>query len=202
LYISKSIMKKVWANKKIRIICWALVIWIAGHVTYITIDGLTEYDGSADVAVILGNRVYADGTLSSWLKGRADAALKLYREKRVKKIFASGRVSPEEDGGYPEGTAIKAYLIGNGVASEDVIADNEGINTYRTAENYNRWSKLNNYNSVIVVSQFFHVTRTKYIFRKLGIQNVHDVSSHVYGWRDIPGTLREVPAFYKYVLVY
>ena len=197
--------KKYWflrLNKKARYLLLVLMFWIAAHVTFILIDGFTEYEGSADVAVILGNRVYADGSLSPWLKGRTDAALKLYKEKKVKKIFASGGISTKEDGGYPEGTAMKEYLIRNGVSPDDVVADNEGINTYHTAENYLRWSKSNNYKSAIVVTQFFHVTRTKYIFRKLGMQEVHDVSSHVYGWRDVPGTLREVPAFYKYVFIY
>ncbi len=197
--------KKIWnlrLNKKLKYFLLILLLWVVGHVLYITIDGLTDYKGPADVAVILGNRVYADGSLSSWLKGRTDAALKLYKEKKVKKIFASGRISPKEEGGYPEGNAMKEYLVRNGVPAEDVIADNEGINTYWTAENYLHWSKANNYKSVIVVSQFYHITRTKYIFWKVGVQNVHDVSSDEYSWRDVVGTLREVPAFYKYLFVY
>jgi uncharacterized SAM-binding protein YcdF (DUF218 family) len=39
------------------------------------------------------------------------------------------------------------------------------------------WNKTNQCESVIVVTQFYHVTRSKYIFRKLGIKNVHNVSS-------------------------
>ena len=69
--------------------------------------------------------MYADGHLSSWLQGRVDAALKLYREKRVKKIFASGGISKNKDGNYPEGDAMKRYLVTQGVPAADVIADNE-----------------------------------------------------------------------------
>ena len=189
-------------NKKVRYVVWAIVSWLSLHIIYISIDGLTEYKGSADAAVILGNVVYKDGSLSSMLKGRTDAALRLYKEKKVKKIFASGGISKKENGRYPEGNAMKEYLVRNGVPAEDVIADNKGINTYWTAENYLHWSNANNYKSVIVVSQFYHITRTKYIFRKVGVQNVHDVSSDEYSWRDVLGTLREVPAFYKYLIVY
>jgi len=195
-------IRKIYRNKGFRYTIWIIVIWICAHITYITIDGLSDYEGSADVAVILGNRVFPDGSLSSWLKGRTDAALELYKQKRVKKIFASGGISPEEDGGYPEGNAMKEYLVRHGVRAEDVIADNAGVNTYWTAKNYLEWSRINHYQSVIVVSQFYHVTRTKYIFRKLGVQKVYDVSSKVYSWQDIVGTLREVPAFYKYVIAY
>jgi len=189
-------------NRRIKYFIWAIAMWIVGHIIFISVDGLADYKGSADVAVILGNRVFADGTLSSWLKGRTDAALELYKQRRVKKIFASGGISPKKDGGYPEGKAMKEYLVLHGVPPEDIIADNEGINTYWTARNYQEWNKSLNYQSVIVVSQFYHITRTKYIFRKLGIHNVHGVSSTVYSWQDVVGTLREVPAFYKYMILY
>ena len=154
------------------------------------------------MAVILGNRVFSDGRLSPWLKGRVDKALELYKEKRVKKIYASGGISNNDEGDYPEGTAMKQYLVGQGVAAEDVIADNQGKNTYCTAEDYLKWNAKEKYQSVIVVSQFYHITRCKYIFKKLGIPHVHHVASDVYSWRDVPGTLREVPAFYKYLLLY
>ena len=195
-------MRKTRINRKLKFLFWFFAIWVAIHATFITVQGLQDYEGTADVAVILGNRVYADGSLSPWLKGRADAALAFYRAKRVKKIFASGRISPQEDGGYPEGTAIKHYLVQQGIPGEDIIADNAGDNTFLTARNYQFWNQSHHYNSVIVVSQFFHITRAKYIFGKLGIQNVHHVASHDYTWRDIIGVLREVPAFYKYLIFY
>ena len=195
-------LRKIRINKRWRYVLWVLVFWIGAHAIYISIDGVRDYNGSADVAVILGNRVYGDGTLSSWLKGRVDKALELYKQKRVKKIYASGGISKNDDGEYPEGTAMKQYLVQQGVPAEDVIADNEGKNTYCTAEDYLKWNASEKYQSVIIVSQFYHITRCKYIFNKLGIQNFHHVSSDVYSWRDIPGTLREVPAFYKYLIIY
>jgi vancomycin permeability regulator SanA len=178
------------------------MLWVLLHIVYISIDGLTGYQGKADVAVVLGNRVYADGSLSTWLQGRVDEALQLYKQKKVRKIFASGGVSTPENGGYPEGTAMKSYLVNHGVPAEDVIADNGGVNTYWTAKDFLEWNKSKHYQSVIVVSQFYHITRTKYIFHKLGITGVHSASSHSYSWSDVVGTFREVPAFYKYMLVY
>ena len=195
-------LKKIRVHRTVRYVLWFLVIWTTAHVVYISIDGVPDYTGSADVAVILGNRVYADGSLSDWLKGRTDKALELYKQKRVKKIYASGGISESDDGNYPEGTAMKEYLVKHGVPGQDVIADNEGKNTFRTAEDYLKWNAQQKFNSVIVVSQFYHITRTKYIFEKLGIHNVHSASSDVYSWRDIPSTLREVPAFYKYLIAY
>ncbi|MBS1566596.1 MAG: YdcF family protein [Bacteroidetes bacterium] len=177
--------------------------WILIHVIYITIDGLHDRGDRADVAIILGNAVYPDGSLSPWLKGRVDAALKLYREGRVKKIFASGGIgmSPDERG-YPEGDGMKKYLVEHGVPAEDVIADNYGRNTYLTAKDFIAWNKDHHYTSAIVVSQFYHITRTKYILRHLGFQNVGNATSRDFRWGDAGSTLREVPAFYKDLIVY
>src|SRR4030095_16353382 len=90
-------------NRRIKYFIWAIAMWIVGHIIFISVDGLADYKGSADVAVILGNRVFADGTLSSWLKGRTDAALELYKQRRGKKIFGKGGISPIKDGGDVEG---------------------------------------------------------------------------------------------------
>jgi len=176
--------------------------WILIHSAYITYDGLNEFNGKADVAVVLGNRVYADGSLSSWLKGRVDKALELYKEGRVKKIFVSGGISSKKDGGYPEGDAMRDYLIKMGVPATDIITDNAGINTYYTAKNFIDWNQDKHYSSVVIVSQFFHITRTKYIFKKLGYNNVSSASSDAYRINDLVGLLREVPAFYKYMMIY
>ena len=176
--------------------------WIMIHAAYITLDGMNDFKGNADVAVVLGNRVFADGSLSTWLKGRVDKSLELYKEHRVKKIFVSGGISTKKDGGYPEGDAMRDFLIKNGVPASDIITDNAGINTYYTAKNFIDWNQDQHYSSVVVVSQFFHITRTKYIFKKLGYQHVYSTSSDSYRINDLVGLLREVPAFYKYLLMY
>jgi vancomycin permeability regulator SanA len=179
-----------------------LLVWILIHIIYITIDGLRDYSGKADIAIIPGNRVYADGNLSAWLQGRVDKALELYKEGRVKKIFASGGISSREDRYYPEGDAMKNYLVAHGVAAADIVADNYGQNTFLTAKNFIALNKSYHFSSVIVVSSFYHITRSKYILRKLGFKNVYNASSDYYTFKDVAGTLREVPAFYKYMLVY
>jgi vancomycin permeability regulator SanA len=194
--------KRFFCNKWLRWTLGLLACWLLLHLIYISIDGLHDNYSKADVAIILGNRVYRDGSLSSWLKGRVDKALALYKEGQVKLIFASSGISTKEDGGYPEGDAIKKYLVAHGVPEQDVVADNLGQNTYLTAKNFLQWNKSHHYASIIVVSQFYHITRTKYIFHKLGFENVFSASSTQYSWRDILGTLREVPAFYKYVIAY
>ncbi|MES1221344.1 MAG: YdcF family protein [Bacteroidota bacterium] len=188
--------------KWIKRIAIFLFVWIIIHIVYITVDGLSSFKGNADVAIILGNRVFKDGSLSGWLQGRVDAALVLYKAGKVKKIFASGGTGTDPDNNYPEGDAMKNYLVQHGVPEEDIIADNKGQNTFLTAKDFIAWNETHHYTSAVVVSQFYHITRSKYILHKLGFKNVYSSSSVKYSWRDIGGTLREVPAFYKYLLLY
>jgi len=195
-------IKSVVKNKWVKGIAGFLLAWLIIHLTYITIDGLNDYNGSADVAVILGNMVESDGHLSNWLKGRVDKALVLYKAGKVKKIFASGGISRYPEGDFPEGDAMKNYLLQQGVPEADIIADNAGQNTYLTAKDFIAWNTDRHYTSVIVVSQFYHITRTRYIFRKLGFRNTHGASSEKYTPQDAVGALREVPAFYKYMFYY
>jgi len=195
-------IKRLFKHRWFKRVTLFLLVWAGIHIIYITIDGLCSFKGHADIAIVLGNRVFKDGSLSTWLQGRVDEALVLYRAGRVKKIFASGGIGTNEDGNYPEGDAMKKYLLQHGVPTSDIIADNKGQNTFLTAKDFIAWNETRHYTSAVVVSQFYHITRSKYILRKLGFKNVYSAASEKYSWNDVVGTLREVPAFYKYLLMY
>lgn len=188
-------------KKWFRIPLVLIVLWISLHMVVITWQGLQNDPHPADVAIVLGNRVYADGSLANWTKGRVDRALELYREGKVKRIFCSGGLGGEDH--FPEGTAMRNYLLAQGVPDSAVVADNEGVNSYATAVDFNAWNEERKYRKVIVVSQFYHISRSVYILRKTGFQGaIYSASSKQYQFKDLFGTLREVPAFYKYMLVY
>ena len=186
-------------NKKVRLFFYLFLSWLLIHCACITYDGLHDYLGNADIAIVLGNTVFEDSTLSPWLKGRVDAAYDLYKKGRVKKLFVSGG-----HGLYhvPEGDAMKKYLLSLGVAPNDVIADNHGENTYFTAKDFISLNDSLHFSKAIAVSSFYHITRCKYIFKKLGYKNIEGVGSKEYFWKDINGLVREFFAFYKYVIVY
>ena len=188
--------------KKWKIAAGVLIAWLLLHLVFITIDGLWGYSGSADMAVVLGNRVDADGSLSPVLKGRVDEALALYREGRVARIMASGGMGLKA-GHYPEGLAMKQYLVAQGVPADRIIEDNHGENTYLTAKDLLPVAESLQVHSVIAVSSFYHLTRTKYIIRKLGFRGqIHGDASQAFFWNDLVGLPRDAVAFYKYLLVY
>lgn len=91
---------------------------------------------------------------------------------------------------------MKEFLVSKGVPDSVIVVDNKGDNTRATVENTLRLRPKLNFNSIVVVSQYFHVTRTKKLFKDQGFENVSSVSPAYFEWRDLYSILREFPAFY------
>ena len=197
--MAKKFLLALSFSRRTRIVLAILLIWFLIHVAYITMDGLNSYKGDADIAIVLGNPVNSDSSLSPWLKGRVDKAYDLYQEGRVKKIFVSG--GPGEYG-VPEGDAMKAYLLKKKLPDSVIISDNAGKNTYYTARDFRTLNDSVHFRSAIVVTSFYHVSRAKYIIKKLGFSTVYSVASSKYFLQDSYGIIREFFAFYEYLVLY
>ncbi len=167
------------------------------HAIAIIIDGLTDEGTPADVAVVLGSKVSEDGTLSPRLEARLKQGYELYRTGQVKMLMVSGGTGKE---GHPEGTVMANYLELWGVPKDDIIVDDYGNNTYQTAQNTRELLKIHSFESVVVVTQYFHISRTKMIYRKLGFENVTGAHARHFEWRDPYSILREVVGYYSYLL--
>ena len=171
----------------------ALVIWFIGHTAYVIIDGLTDEGKTADITVILGSKVNKDGTLSARLESRLECGLQLYFAKRTIKLLVSGGLGKE---GFLEGSKMKDFLVQRGIPDTAIIVDNHGDNTLATVKNTLKLRDSLSYKSVLVVSQYFHLTRTKMLFRKQHFTAVSSVSPRYFEARDAYALLREFVAFY------
>ncbi|QHI74034.1 YdcF family protein [Aminipila terrae] len=174
------------------------LLWFGIHMLIITIDGLNDELGKSDVAVVLGNKIELDGTPSKRLQGRLDKALNLYKKGYFNYIIVSGGIGKE---GYSEAVVMKEYLIEKGVPSNSILIDEVGNDSYMTAKNTKNIMNQMNFHSVTVISQFYHITRTKLAFRKVGLNDVYTAHSTSYDVRDIYSLLREFPAYYKYLIM-
>ncbi len=180
-------------KKRLKLLPIFLFLWFSIHIIYTIIDGNKDEGKSADIAVILGTTVNTDGTLSERLEKRLECGLKLYQEGRVKKIIVSGGLGKE---GFLEADKMKEYLIEKGIPDSLIIADNKGNNTTATVANTIQMRDSLRYNSLIVVSQYFHVTRTKMLFKKEGFKTVSSVSPDYSEYRDFYSLFREFFAYY------
>lgn len=177
----------------LKLLLTIFLLWFIGHIIYITIDGLHDNEKNADIAVILGNKVNEDGTLSERLEKRLECGLNLYRKHRVKKIIVSGGLGKE---GFYEGDKMRDFLIANKVPDTAIIVDNLGNNTRATVINTIKLKDSLDFKSIIVVSQYYHVTRTKMLFRKQGFKNVASVSPNYFEIKDLYSILREFVGYY------
>ncbi|GAB2787567.1 YdcF family protein [Hymenobacter latericoloratus] len=163
----------------------------------VTVDGLTDDVQPVDCLIVLGNTVNPDGSLSARLQARLDKALELYRQGVSPLILVSGGLGKE---GHYEGTVMQRYLVAQGVPNQVILIDNEGNTTQATARNYARLARQRHLRSALVVSQFFHLSRTKLLLRKQGVPVVHAAHATYYEWRDAYALLRESFAYYAYLL--
>jgi vancomycin permeability regulator SanA len=174
------------------------LIWFVIHITLVTIDGLSDDYTKADVALIYGNKVNETGEMSDRLKARVVKGLELYRSKVVSKIIVSGGLGIE---GFYEAQVMKKYLLEKGVPDSLVIVDDEGIDTYASTINYVTLSKIHKISSVVVVSQFYHISRAKMALRRQGVQDVTGAHADYFEWRDNFSLVREFLAYYKYLFL-
>lgn len=160
-------------------------------------SGLKDQMGKADVALVLGNTVNTDGTPSPRLQARLDKTLELYRNGYFPTIIVSGGIGIE---GYDEAKVMSDYLVFHGVSADQIIIDNEGINTYASAKNTLQIIRDSNKKSVFVISQYFHLPRTRLALERLGVSPIYSAHANFFEWRDIYSSLREVVAYISYAL--
>lgn len=126
----------------------------------------------AETALVLGAAVLDDGSLSPIFKDRVDTAVSLYVAKKVSKILVSGDNSSLD---YNEVNPVKVYLINKGVPGEDIFLDHAGFDTYSSMF---RARDIFSVSSVLIVTQSFHLPRSVFIARQLGI-DANGVSADV-----------------------
>lgn len=187
------------SNKKRAVIAAIAILafLLVAPALLLSLLGLRENVFPADVAVVLGNEVYADGTCSPRLAGRLERAVDLYEAGECGKIVVSGGVGLS---GFDEGVGMRNYLLSRGVPGGDVVVDSNGVNTRATAQFTARYMKEHGLGSAIAVSQFFHIPRAVMAFRAEGVPRVGAAYARYFEWRDVLSTLREVPAYLVYAM--
>ncbi len=172
--------------------------WFLIHTALTIWDGLNDEIHPADVAVILGNRVERNGMPSVVLRARLEKGLELYRQGTVQKIIVSGGMGSE---GFDEADVMCGYLVARGVPSDNVSEDHGGEDTYLTAKNTRHLMQEHHWNSVVIVSDYYHIPRARLALTRFGIQNVYAAHSEpgFTVWQ-INSIVREFLAYYFYLI--
>jgi vancomycin permeability regulator SanA len=151
---------------------------------------------AAPVALVLGAKVFPDGTPSPFLTARLDLAKRLYDAGRVEMIMVSGDSHAPE---FDEPSAMRNYLIQAGVPASHLVVDDTGFDTFESCV---RARRMFNGTRLIMVTQTYHLPRAVATCRALGLDamGVGDDSArqHPNSWRR--GLIRDQFACLKTVI--
>ena len=134
-----------------------------------------------DYVIILGARVKGEKPAKSLME-RIKAATKYLKKNPEVKVIATGGKGKNE--GIAEGVAIKRELLKNGFSEDRIILEDKSKNTVenfrfslekiRNSENGKNKNSENNGNrkiKVLIVTNDYHIFRSKNIARKVGFDN-------------------------------
>ena len=126
-----------------------------------------------DFVIILGSKIRKDGTLTPILKARVDKAIKFANEQKEKVgkniIFVpSGGKGKDEI--ISEAEAMKNYLIQNGVNDDNILIENQSVNTAQNMRfSKEEIDKINKDGKIIFSTTNYHVFRSGVIANNEGI---------------------------------
>ena len=179
-----------------------LLLFLLGTVLVIVlVGGALLFAGKADnveksdVCLILGGTVDSSGKPSAGLKAQLDRAVELYNDEFVSQFIVSGGLGAE---GHEEVAAMDAYLVAQGVPEGNVIIDNQGATTYDSAKNAKAIMSERGFESITVVTQHFHIVRSRFALQKFGISPIYTAHARHFEKRDFYSTFREVGVLAKY----
>lgn len=179
----------------------ALPALVLAPVTYVTLATAQETHAAggsfdhADAALVLGARVYPDGTPSRFLRERVSVGVDLYARGLVDSIIMSG--DGQDSSGHGETAVMRELAQSLGVPAEAIVEDPEGYDTYASCA---RAARELGASSVILTSQEFHVARAAWLCERSGlaVQAAYPPARRTVS--TVEGRLREIPATAKAVL--
>ncbi len=118
------------------------------------------------VAIVLGARIFRDGTPSPVLEDRLATALDLYRMGKVRRILVTGDNGTNQ---YDEVTVMQRWLLARGVPAAAVQRDHAG---FRTLDSMARAAQVFRVRHAVVCTQRFHLARSMFLARRYGLDAV------------------------------
>lgn len=170
-----------------------IINWIVKNTTKNKILTLEEVKklNNIDAIIILGCKVKENNIPSDMLKDRLETGIEVYNLNVTDKIIMSGDHGRTE---YDEVNVMKDYAINKGIQSKNIFMDHAGFSSYETMY---RAKKIFEAKNVIIITQEYHLYRSIYIAKKLGL-NAYGVSADKQRYfGQTKRDLREILARYK-----
>ncbi|HEY0378037.1 MAG TPA: YdcF family protein [Pyrinomonadaceae bacterium] len=149
----------------------ALVLYLGYQFVSLRSQNYVTNVPRSDCLVILGAAVWPGGQPSYVLRDRLARAAELYHEGVAGKIICSGGV-----GRYPPAEALveKQFLMRAGVSEEDIVMEASSASTAEQAELIKEISDREGFQTIALVTSFYHERRATQLFRRAGFANIAD----------------------------
>jgi len=170
----------------------ALLVFIAAA-AWIVFDGLNDHGDKADVAWVAGHAESAQGTVEQPL---LDRVVERYHKGEFPFVIVSGSKS---GGTNDEPAEMSKYLESHGIPESAIIVTHRAENMQETAGAVARIMKAHEFRSVMVVTDYYRVTRAKLVLNHEGIAEILKAHVGQFQAADAWEIGREVVALYKYV---
>jgi len=168
----------------------------SGSVSNETLVEISRID--PECIMVLGASVNLDGTPSPMLQDRLETGIELYNRGVAPKLLLTGDNGQIE---YNEVEAMKNYAVNAGVPEEDIFLDHAGFSTY---DSVYRASYVFGVESMVAVTQEYHLFRTLHGCKKMGIEAVGiGADQEVYAgqeYREIREVLARVKDFVMWLI--
>jgi SanA protein len=166
--------------------------WLIGRNASPHIYGVHASLPHREVGLVLGcSKQLSDGRLNLFFQYRIERAIQLFREESIDYILVSGDHAGEE---YSEPVDMRASLLQAGISSDHIFMDEAG---FSTLDSMIRAQKILQGKPFTVISQPFHIERTIYIGRSLGIEVIGAAAKDLHGYHGYKTHLREYLARVK-----
>ncbi|MCB7136711.1 YdcF family protein [Cellulosimicrobium marinum] len=146
----------------------------------------------SDAVVVLGAGLRPDGTPSTYLRRRLDAAADLHARGVAPVVLVSGDAHDD----YDEPGAMRAWLLDRGVPDAAILLDREGFDTHATCT---RAVTEFGVGTAVVVTQDYHLPRALFSCRVAGLDatgvgvsaaSVEPAKAVLYRFREVPAAVK------------
>lgn len=148
-----------------------LILYIAYQFVSLRAQNSITVVPRVDSIVVLGAAVWPGGQPSPVLRDRLARAAELYHEGVAGKIICSGGVGKNPPS---EAEVGRRFLIRAGVPEEDIIIEPDSSSTSEQARRIKAISEREGFNSIALVTSFFHEKRAIQLFRGAGFVYIED----------------------------
>jgi uncharacterized SAM-binding protein YcdF (DUF218 family) len=179
-------------NLIFQLLAVALVVFLLTAV-WIVFDGLSDWGEKADVALVTGHTEVVQGTSDPLL----DRVVQLYKDGEFPDVIIIGTKWVEI--GSENAVTMAKYLEAHGIPSSAIIDDSVVDTVPETASRVAATMKEHGFQSVMVVADYYRITRIKLALTHEGILELEKAHVGKLQKEDALKIGREEVALYEYI---